>query len=142
MKNASGLAYFQLKQSAGDSTYTTGINITIPVTIGQKTFSLKPDSVIAIYHMTADSVGSVKIFSKAVTSNDVGTYTSTYCDSVYNTTAVVKRGAVKLNWADVEYALDGKFGISLLANSTYTNAYVTADAAKLYVTLRCFYHLP
>jgi hypothetical protein len=144
LKSASNAAYFQLARSTGDSTYTLGkyVDINYPIMYQGQSVSLRPDSIYVLYHITADSVASLKIIGKAMTSKTVGTYSSTFIDSIYNTTAIVARGKVLVTQSIISQSCDGGFGISVLANTTATNAYNKATAAKVYLELKCFYTLP
>jgi len=140
-----GTNYFQLANSAGDSTNSLGLDVKLPTRFSGQNIQLFPDSVVLIWYASADSVYSVAFYAKTRYTTQVTTaasYSSTFIDTAYSITAAASHGATlitRIAWSD---ACDHGFGISAVAKATNRNAVITKTASKIYVILRQYYHLP
>ncbi len=137
----------QLARDAGDTVYvftdSSPISLTYP-----RNGSLSeirgqwPDSIRLVWYKSDDSVSSVRLQWKAKHKNAT-LYTCVLEDSVYSATAIEATGGKTLAGTDVQNY--DNWGVSLLATTTGAvarNALNAATAAKISVTLECWYVKP
>ena len=138
--------YFQLAEGTGDSTLTTGLDLTYTYLVAPSNVAatLYPDSVYVKWYTSADSTVNVKIGTKVRYVAGVNAYTYTLLDSVYSASAAVTKGFDKVTRGNYTPGTLKGFGISVLAKKTggaQTNAIIAADATKVWITLVCYYTL-
>jgi hypothetical protein len=150
LTSSTGQNYFQLKASAGDSTYNLKIDYTYKYNIGTDvTYQLWPDSAYIKSYATSDSLVSVRFWIKRKYSSQVNTWdVGGLADSIANSsqgTAAVVRNFTKIPINLIRPAIPGGLGFSALANAwnnaTGNGATGSATAAKVYVSIVFYYTL-
>ena len=139
--------YFQLAEGTGDSTLTTGLDLTYTYLVAPSNVAATqyPDRVNEKWNTSADSTVNVKLAIKVRYTAGVNAYiTNAVFDSVYSASAAATKGFDKITRSTYTAGTLKGFGISVIAKKTggaQTNAIIAANATKVWITLVCYYTL-